>query len=82
MKTKKERESNSQKRQKVSKELAFWEQKVNNLETTPENKIDTDFVKSELKKCQVAMQKLNIGEERQRLWASGREFGHAHAKGN
>jgi hypothetical protein len=82
MKTKEERESNSRKRQNTSKKTAVWEQKIKDLEPHPERKSDLDFAKAELKKCRAVMQRLNIGEKRQRFWASGREFGHAHAKGN
>jgi hypothetical protein len=82
MKTKEERENNSRKRQNISKETAVWVQKIKDLESHPERKSDLDFAKAELKKCRAVMQMLNIGEKRQRFWVSGREFDHAHAKGN
>jgi hypothetical protein len=71
MKTKAERESSSKKRQKVGREMAVWAQKIKDLEPHPERDPALDFAKAELKKCRDAMQRLNIGEKRQRCWASG-----------
>jgi hypothetical protein len=71
MKTKAERESSSKKRQKVGREMAVWAQKIKDLEPRPERGPALAFARAELKKCRAAMQRLNIGEKRQRCWASG-----------
>jgi len=69
--TKKERVAKSKKRQKVGREMAVWAQKIKDLEPHPERGPALDFAKAELKKCRDVMQRLNIGEKRQRAWASG-----------
>ena len=69
--TKKERVAKSKKRQKIALEMAVWAQKIKDLEPHPERDPALDFAKAELKKCRDAMQRLNIGEKRQRCWASG-----------
>jgi hypothetical protein len=51
--------------------MAVWAQKIKDLEPHPERGPALDFAKAELKKCRDAMQRLNIGEKRQRCWASG-----------
>jgi len=69
--TKKERVAASKKRQKIALEMAVWAQKIKDLEPHPERGPALDFAKAELKKCRDVMQRLNIGEKRQRAWASG-----------
>jgi hypothetical protein len=73
MKTKKEREQDSKKRQELGKRIRVWMQKVRDLEPHPERKAELDFAKLELRNCKETMWNLNVAEKRQRAWADGRQ---------
>jgi hypothetical protein len=83
MKTKVQRDITSKKRQKVGEEMVVWEQNIKDLVAhpeCPEHVSKLAFAQFELRRCRAVMQRLNIGEKRQRFWASGRVFGHARAQ--
>ena len=71
MKTKKQREEISHRRQLLFQETAVWAQKIRDLGPHPERKAELDFAEAELKKCQATMKTLNTGQHKQRAWVSG-----------
>jgi hypothetical protein len=83
MKTKAQRDTTSKKRQKVCEEMVVWAQKVKDLRTHPERRVELDFAKTQLKRCRDALQVLNMGEHKQRVWANaGRVLGNVFGSGD
>lgn len=72
MKTKKERDLLSKKRQKIALEMKVWERNVEKLEADPASNCEKlAFARAELRRCGDRMTALCRGEERQRVWGIG-----------
>lgn len=78
MKTKKQRDLLSKKRQTVGQQLAVWNQKIVEItyklgvDPGPTDKETLRFCENERNKCFQEFIKLNESVEKQRTWASGR----------
>jgi len=72
MKTKRERDELSRKRQELRPKILVWEQKVKDLKPHPERYDELAFALNQLQILKNAMHRLNAGEHKQRTWARGR----------